>query len=162
MAYLDFINPGGHLHKRKLFVAGDILNLTACISLILVCYFLYRGLYSFSLYLILFVVGLMVINFWQLWNFKKQLLNPANMEFQEKKFREILVNFLLGNENESITALQNLVNSPHNSNDMEIFLAILLQRNNKQKKAQEIMKELKKNKLSTASESLLFSIEKQF
>jgi len=118
-------------------------------------------LYSFSLYLILFVVGLMVINIWQLWYFKKQLHNPANMEFQEKKFREILVNFLLGNENESITALQNLVNSPHNSNDMEIFLAILLQRNNKKKKAQEIMKELKSNKLSTASESLMYSIEKQ-
>ncbi len=160
MTLLEYLIPGAYLHKRKQFLLGDALNLTASFCLILLGYCLYSDLKYYSLYLLLFVLVLITINAWQLWSFKRQISEPANLEFQEKKIREILVSFLLGKDKESLIALQSVVKAPHLGYDMEILLAILLQRNGKHKEANELIKELDNIKMSNASESLLYAIKK--
>lgn len=159
MIFLEYLIPGSYLHKKRQILLGDALNLTASFCLILLIYWIKNDHYFYSLYLLLFVLSLITINIWQMWSIKRQISEPANLEFQEKKIREILTSFLLGKEVESLVALQEIVKAPHLSYDMEILLAILLQRNDKHKEANELIKELENIKMSNASESLLYSIK---
>lgn len=160
MPLIEYLIPGAHLHKRKQFLQGDAINLTASFCLIIGVYWTYNDRFFDSLYFLFTVLILITINVWQIKSFQRQVSEPAILEFQEKKFREILVNFLLGNESLSLLDLQKMIKSPHLTYEMEILLVFLLQRNANQKEANKIIKELGEKKLPFASESLLYSIKK--
>jgi hypothetical protein len=161
MTIVAYLIPGSNFHKRKQFLLGDIFNLIASFCLFTGVYWAYHDRFFESLYLLFIVFLLILINIWQLKSLQKQISEPAILEFQEKKFREILVNFLLGNESISLESLKAMVKTPHLNYEMEILLIFLLQRNANPKEANRLIKELNKNKLPFASESLLYSIKKQ-
>ena len=157
----DFFIPGNHYYNRKWFFLGDIINLMASICAALGTYHLYANQLNESIiYFTLLSISL-IINIWQILGFRHLSKNPAFLKHQEHEFREVISNYLQQNNKETITQLEKIINKTPHAQELEIFMVHLLQRSSKDKESQKLASFLKKQQLSNAARSLLFSIKKK-
>ena len=159
--FLDFIIPGSYLYKRKCMLLGDLINISAGISISLATYLYYshhtnESIYSFTLFIIL-----LFTNIFQLNSIRLKVSNPALIQHQSLEFRKIIESYLQDNQKESINSLAKVSAIVPNSYELDIFMVHLLKKQAKEKESNKLIGYLNKQPLSIAAKSLLFAVSKK-
>lgn len=152
--------PGSHLYKQRKMILGDILNVLATISILTGTYLYYSLQIMESIYPFAFVLFAIVFNMVKLKQIEEKVNNPTYIKLQEIEFREILNNFLIGNQDATLKSLKRMLSQQPCPQEIEIFMLYMLNRQNQSHEAKKISEFLKQQNLTASANSLFHSISK--
>lgn len=159
--FFKLITPGYHLHLQKKWLWGDFINLLAAISFALGTCLYYTNHQKESFFPFIFFFLLLFLNIWKIKQIKDKSNNPAYIKLQEIEFKEIISNFLLGNQELATKNLKKMVANSPCPQELEIFLLYLNQKQNNQNEMVRLNANINSQPLSTTAKSLLYSISKK-
>ena len=106
--FLNYFVPGAHFHLRNQKFLGDLFNVFSSVLIVFGIFLYYGDKPQLSGVFVTLLVLLFVVNIWRIKSISRQLLDPALIKFQELEFREIISNYLKGNQEITLQQLNQL------------------------------------------------------